>query len=64
MEKFIRAAMAGMVLVGFGIGLAGCADESSVKTETQIKGAGWYNHGDRETDRQDEGEQSTSDSRG
>jgi len=29
--------MAAMLLAGFSIGLTGCADESSVKTETQIK---------------------------
>jgi hypothetical protein len=40
MQKLIRAAMAGMMLAGFGIGLAGCNDESSVKTETQVKGPG------------------------
>jgi hypothetical protein len=40
MQKIIRATMAGMMLAGFGIGLAGCADESGVKTETQIKGPG------------------------
>jgi hypothetical protein len=40
MQKLIRAAMAGMMLTGFGMGLAGCTDESSVKTETQVKGSG------------------------
>jgi hypothetical protein len=32
--------MAGMLLAGFSIGLAGCADESGVKTQTEIKGPG------------------------
>jgi hypothetical protein len=40
MQKLTRALMAGMVLAGFGLGLAGCADESGVKTETQVKGPG------------------------
>jgi hypothetical protein len=40
MQKFIRATMAGLMLAGSSIGLAGCGEESSVKTETQIKGPG------------------------
>jgi hypothetical protein len=41
MRKLIRAAMAGTMLAGLGIGLAGCtSEESGVKTETQIKGPG------------------------
>ena len=37
MRKFMRAAMAGLTLAAIGIGFTGCADESSVKSETQIK---------------------------
>jgi hypothetical protein len=41
MRKLIRAVLAGTMLAGFGIGLAGCtSEETGVKTETQIKGSG------------------------
>ncbi len=40
MKKLNRAMMAGMLLGGLSLGLAGCADESSVKSETQTKGPG------------------------
>jgi hypothetical protein len=40
MRKLISAAMVGVLLTGFGVGLSGCSDESSVKTETQAKGPG------------------------
>jgi len=40
MQKLIRAMLAGVMLAGFGIGLAGCADESGTKTETVTKGPG------------------------
>lgn len=37
MQKFMRVAMAGLTAAAIGIGITGCADESSVKSETQIK---------------------------
>jgi hypothetical protein len=40
MQKLIRAMLAGMLLSGLSIGLTGCADESSVKTVTEVKGPG------------------------
>ena len=40
MKKLIGLTIAGLMLAGFTIGLAGCADETGVKTETQIKGSG------------------------
>jgi hypothetical protein len=40
MQKLIRAIMAATLLAGFSIGLAGCADESGVKSQTEIKGPG------------------------
>jgi hypothetical protein len=40
MRKLISTAMVGVLLTGFGIGLSGCSDESSVKKETQATGPG------------------------
>jgi hypothetical protein len=40
MRKFISATMAGVMMAGLGIGLAGCSDESSVKSETKATGPG------------------------
>jgi hypothetical protein len=40
MRKFMRAAMAGLTLAAIGIGITGCADESTVKSETQVKTPG------------------------
>jgi hypothetical protein len=40
MQKLIRAMMAAMLLAGFSIGLAGCAEESGVTTKTEAKGPG------------------------
>ncbi len=39
-NKAIRTLGAGLILTGFAIGLAGCADESSSKTQTEIKTPG------------------------
>jgi hypothetical protein len=36
MRKYISTLLTGIMLCGFGVGLAGCADESAVKTETKI----------------------------
>jgi hypothetical protein len=40
MQKLIRAMMAAMLLAGFSIGLAGCAEQSGVETKTELKGPG------------------------
>jgi hypothetical protein len=40
MQKLIRATIAGLMLAGLSMGLAGCADESGVKTVTESKGPG------------------------
>jgi hypothetical protein len=40
MRKFISTMMAGVMMAGLGIGLAGCSDESSVKSETKATGPG------------------------
>jgi hypothetical protein len=40
MQKLIRAMMAGLLLAGFSIGLAGCGEESGVTAKTEIKGPG------------------------
>lgn len=37
MRKYISTLLAGIVLCGFGVGLTGCTDESSVKTDTTVK---------------------------
>jgi len=40
MRKLISATMAGVMMAGLGIGLAGCSDESSVKSETKATSPG------------------------
>jgi hypothetical protein len=40
MRKLINTTLAGVVLAGLSIGLAGCSEESSVTRETEIKGPG------------------------
>jgi len=34
MRKLIGATMMGVLLMGFGIGISGCSDESTIKKET------------------------------
>jgi hypothetical protein len=40
MQKLMRVTMAGLMVGGITIGLAGCGEESSTKTEKEIKGPG------------------------
>jgi hypothetical protein len=40
MRKLISSTMMGVLLTGLGIGLSGCSDESSVKSETKATGPG------------------------
>jgi hypothetical protein len=40
MNKVIRILVAGLVVSGFAIGFAGCGDESSSKTQTEVKTPG------------------------
>jgi hypothetical protein len=40
MQKLINVALAGVMLAGFTIGLAGCGEETGVKSETTVKGPG------------------------
>jgi hypothetical protein len=40
MRKLISSLLMGALMMGFGIGISGCSDESSVKSETQVKGPG------------------------
>ena len=39
-NKAIRTLAAGMILTGFGVALTGCTDESSSKTQTEVKTPG------------------------
>jgi hypothetical protein len=40
MKKLINATLAGLMLAGFTIAIAGCADETGVTNKTEIKGSG------------------------
>jgi hypothetical protein len=40
MRKLIRATLAGVIVAGLSIGLAGCSEESSVKQQTTSKSPG------------------------
>jgi len=39
-NKAIRTLASGLILTGFAVGLAGCTDESSSKTQTEVKTPG------------------------
>lgn len=40
MRKAIATSTAGAILAGFALSLAGCSDETSSKTESEVKGPG------------------------
>jgi hypothetical protein len=56
MRKLIRATLAGVILAGFSMGLAGCSEESSIKQQTTSKSPGGTTTETKETKVQQRGD--------
>jgi hypothetical protein len=56
MQKLINSALAGLVLAGLSIGLAGCSEESSIKQQTTTKSPGGTTTESKETKIQQRGQ--------
>jgi hypothetical protein len=56
MRKLISATLAGVILAGLSVGLAGCSEESSVKQQTTSKSPGGTTTETKETKVQQHGE--------